>query len=75
MWEQLPGWKAIFGQPADGNGVDNLTGLLRRFTVEQQQVPKDLAELVAKKYLESIPVPPEGQRYIIDRSRVEVRLE
>lgn len=52
-----------------------LTELLRRFTVEQQQVPKDLAELVALRYLDALPEPPDGQKYVIDRKRVEVRLE
>jgi hypothetical protein len=60
-----------------GNGVDlgHLTGLVRRYTVEQQQVPKDLLDLVALKYLAAIPAAPPGQRFVIDRRRVEVRLE
>lgn len=59
------------------NGVDlgHLTRLLRRYTVEQQQVPKDLLELVALKYLAAIPVAPPGQKFVIDRRKVEVRLE
>ena len=59
------------------NAVDlgKLSRLVRRYTVEQQQVPKDLLELVTHKYLESIPVAPKGQKLIIDRKRVEVRLE
>jgi len=53
----------------------HLTRLLRRYAVEQQQVPKDLLDLVTLKYLVSIPVPPQGQRFVIDRRRVEVKLE
>ncbi len=59
------------------NAVDlgQLTRLVRRYTVEQQQVPKELMELVAHKYIASIPIAPKGQKLIIDRKRVEVRLE
>ena len=58
-------------------GVDlaDLTRLVRRYSVEQQQVPRDLVELVALNYLESVPPPPAGRKYIIDRKAVEVRLE
>ena len=55
--------------------LGQLTRLVRRYAVEQQQVPKDLVDLVTLKYLESIPVPPQGQKYVIDRRRVEVKLE
>jgi len=59
------------------NAIDlgHLTRLVRRYTLEQQQVPKDLLDLVALKYLPSTPVPPLGQRFVIDRKTVEVRLE
>ncbi len=59
------------------NGIDlgQLTRLVRRYTVEQQQVPKDFLDLVALKYIAAIPVAPKGQRFVIDRKRVEVRLE
>jgi hypothetical protein len=52
-----------------------LTRILRRYAVEQQHVPKDLFDLVALKYLPAIPVAPEGRKFVIDRRRVEVRLE
>lgn len=55
--------------------LDKLTRLVRRFTIEQQHVPKDLLDLVAHKYLLSVPVAPKGQRLIIDRKSVEVKLE
>ena len=60
-----------------GNGFDlgHLTRLARRYTVEQQQVPKDLLDLVALKYLAAVPAAPPGQRFVIDRTRVEVKLE
>lgn len=59
----------------NGSATDHLTRLLRRYAVEQQHVPKDLFDLVALKYLQEIPVAPEGRKFVIDRRRVEVRLE
>ena len=58
------------------NGVDlgQLTQLVRRYTVEQQQVPRDLLDLVARKYLAAVPHPPQGKRFVIDRKLVEVKL-
>jgi hypothetical protein len=55
--------------------VKHLTKLVRRYAIEQQQVPKDLLDLVAQKYLTTIPIPPAGQRFVIDRRKVEVKLE
>jgi len=55
--------------------LGQLTRLVRRYTVEQQHVPKDFLDLVALKYIAAIPVAPKGQRFVIDRKRVEVRLE
>ena len=67
----------LFARPArEPNGVDlaQLTRLVRRYTVEQQQVPKDLIDLVQLKYLPALPHAPQGQRFVIDRRKVEVRL-
>ena len=60
----------------DHNGVDlgQLTQLVRRYAVEQQQVPKDLLDLVARKYLPAVPHAPQGKRFVIDRKLVEVKL-
>ena len=55
--------------------LDYLTRLVRRYSVEKQQVPRDLLDLVTQKYLEAIPIAPAGQKFIIDRRTVEVRLE
>ncbi|MFO1513953.1 MAG: hypothetical protein U1F83_13720 [Verrucomicrobiota bacterium] len=55
--------------------LDHLTHLVRRYSVEQQQVPKNLIDLVSLKYLETVPAAPPGQKFVIDRKRVEVRLE
>jgi len=55
--------------------LGHLTRLVRRYTVEQQQVPQDLLDLVALNYLEAAPVAPPGRRLVLDRKNVEVRLE
>ena len=55
--------------------LGHLTRLVRRYTVEQQQVPQDLLDLVELNYLAAIPVAPQGRKFVIDRKRVEVRLE
>ena len=68
----------LFSRPEKAdNPVDlgYLNRLVRRYTVEQQQVPKDLLDLVALNYLPAIPDAPQGQRFVIDRRKVEVRLE
>ena len=67
----------LFARSAsDHNGVDlgELTQLVRRYTVEQQQVPRDLLDLVARKYLAAVPCPPQGKQFVIDRKVVEVKL-
>ena len=69
---------ALFPRLRESNGetdLSQLTRLVRRYSVEQQQVPKALAEVVALEYLETIPLAPKGKKFVIDRSRVEVRLE
>lgn len=63
------------GHDGEVAGLGHLTRLVRRYTVEQQQVPKALDELVALKYLEAIPIAPPGQKFVVDRKKVEVRLE
>lgn len=55
--------------------LGHLTSMVRRYTVEQQRVPKDLVDLVTLNYLASVPCAPPGRRFVIDRKRVEVRLE
>lgn len=61
----------------DGHAVNlqRLTRLVQRYTVEQQQVPKDLNQLVAMKYLDGVPTPPNGRKFVIDRTTVQVRLD
>src|SRR5271169_5088469 len=42
--------------PENRADLGHLTRLIRRYTVEQQQVPKELADLVELKYLSVLPV-------------------
>jgi hypothetical protein len=68
----------LFNRSRESGGsadLDRLTRLARRFSIERQQVPKDLDELVAYKYLAVVPPAPIGQRFVVDRKTVEVRLE
>lgn len=68
----------LFARPSrNGSAIDldRLTRLVRRYSVEQQQVPRELNDLVAMKYLETLPKPPDGLRFVVDRKTVEVRLE
>jgi len=68
----------LFGRPREGLAaadLDHLTRLVRRYSVEQQHVPKNLVDLVSLKYLETLPIAPPGQKLVLDRKRVEVRLE
>jgi hypothetical protein len=41
-----------------------INGAISRFMVEEARYPKDLNELVEKKYLPAIPEPPRGMKYV-----------
>jgi hypothetical protein len=60
---------------ATAGDLERLTHLVRRYAIEQQQVPQNLFDLVSLKYLEAVPLAPPGQKFVIDRKKVEVRLE
>jgi competence protein ComGC len=49
-----------------------LTQALRKFSVERQQVPTSLNELVATGYLQKLPPPPPGKMFRIDTKNVRV---
>lgn len=65
----------LFNRSQAAADAVELTRMARRFTVEQQQVPKVLEDLVALRYLERIPEAPQGLRFVLDRKKVEVRVE
>ena len=75
MRRVLTGWFNWSNRSETSPALDQLTLLVRRFSVEQQQVPKDLAELVALNYLEALPPAPSGKKFVIDRRKVKVRLD
>jgi hypothetical protein len=51
-----------------------LTQAARRYGLEQRKAPANLQELVAKGYLDHLPEPPGGGRFVIDK-QLQVRLE
>ena len=51
-----------------------LTQAIQQFQVEQDRLPKDLNELVAKQYLREIPKPPYGQKIVYDANTGTVKI-
>lgn len=45
-----------------------------RFHKDNLRLPNDADELIAKKYLVGVPPPPEGKRYVLDLSPIQMRL-
>jgi hypothetical protein len=45
------------------------------FQVQEGRLPKDLDELVAKKYIPQIPLPPEGSKIVYNASTGKVTVE
>lgn len=61
---------------ADGAAkLDQLTQVLRRFSVEHRRVPQSLNEVVAAGYLTGLPPAPPGKQFAIDGKHVQVVLE
>ena len=48
--------------------LKELTQAVRKFSVEQRRVPKNLEELVANGYLPGVPSAPAGKQFAIDKS-------
>ena len=48
--------------------VKELTQAVRKYSVEQRRVPKNLGELVANGYLISVPPAPAGKKFAIDKN-------
>lgn len=46
----------------------------KKFWQEQKSPPAKLDDLVAKKYMTSIPVPPPGKKFNVDWAKMEVTL-
>jgi len=54
--------------------VATLTKAIQMFQVEEDRLPKDLDELVAKKYIAEIPKPPHGKKIVYDASTGTVKV-
>jgi hypothetical protein len=52
----------------------DLTQALRKYSFEHRQVPKSFAEVVAAGYVTSMPQPPPGKKFEIDRKTAQVVL-
>lgn len=51
-----------------------LNAAYRKFWTEQKSPPAKLEDLVKRKYINSLPVPPKGKRFSVDWNRMEVTL-
>ncbi len=51
-----------------------LNAAYKKFWQEQKSPPAKLEDLVTKKYIPSIPVPPPGKKFNVDWSKMEVTL-
>ncbi|NBV23116.1 MAG: hypothetical protein EBS05_14510 [Proteobacteria bacterium] len=55
------------------NPVDRtLTEALQRYNEANGKMPADFSVLVAQKYLKSMPTPPPGKRFALDRPHMQV---
>jgi hypothetical protein len=57
-----------------GQMLDQLTQVLRKFSVENRRVPKSLDEVVTAGYLKEIPPAPAGKKFSIEPRKVQVVL-
>jgi hypothetical protein len=48
--------------------LNSLTQAVRKYSVEQRKVPKDLQELVTNRYLTTLPEPPAGKKFAINKN-------
>ncbi|MBM3840040.1 MAG: hypothetical protein FJ398_19155 [Verrucomicrobia bacterium] len=48
--------------------LNELTQGVRKYSVEQRRVPKNLEEVLASGYLSRIPQAPSGKRFAIDKN-------
>ena len=52
-----------------------LTRGIEMFQVQEGRLPKDLDELVAKKYVPVVPTPPAGTKFVYDAAKGTVTIE
>ena len=51
-----------------------LTQAVRKYSAEKQRVPASLSEVAGAGYIQSMPQPPAGKRFVIDKKRLVVEL-
>ena len=77
--ESQPAATALPAEPAEPSSttVDDsaatalaaeLTQVVRKYAAEKQRAPKGFEEIVAARYLPSVPVAPGGRKFVIDRN-------
>ena len=49
-----------------------LTGAVHLYRTDHGKLPPDLETLVKEKYLKTLPTPPPGKRFAVDRNRLQV---
>lgn len=49
-----------------------LTGAIHLYVTDHQKLPLDFETLVKEKYLKTMPKPPPGKRFALDRNRLQV---
>ncbi len=54
--------------------LDQLTQVLRKYSVENRRVPKSLDEVVAAGYLKEMPPAPAGKKFTIEPKKLQVVL-
>ena len=55
--------------------LTTLTRGIEMFQVQEGRLPKDLNELVAKKYVPALPEPPAGSKFVYDAAKGTVTIE
>jgi hypothetical protein len=67
--------QAVSGSSAASDAtLESLTRVVRKFSFEQRRLPKSLDEVVSAGYLNALPPPPSGKRFVLDPKTVQVVL-
>jgi hypothetical protein len=72
-----PSAPPVLVQPVQGDMgplLDQLTQVLRKYSVENRRVPKSLDEVVAAGYLKEMPPAPAGKKFTIEPKKLQVVL-
>ena len=51
-----------------------LTQAVRKFSAERRRVPENLDEVIRAGYIQNIPDPPAGKKFVLNPKRLEVTL-